>query len=97
MNEGMPMTVTPAALTQPRQEAGQDRQKDRRKARQGQIGDVDVGFLEREEGDDDRRGIGDARHAEVDLGAQDHEGQARGDDADDRDLAQDVAEVVRRS
>ena len=39
-------------------------------------------------------GVGDAADAEIDLGAQDHEGQPDGDDAGDRDLREDVVQIA---
>ena len=40
--------------------------------------------------------VGDAGDRQVDLGAQDDEGQPDRDDAGHRDLGQDVADVVDR-
>jgi hypothetical protein len=44
----------------------------------------------REIGHRDADRVGDGRHREVDLGGEDHEGQAHRDDAGDRRLAEDV-------
>ena len=87
------MSVTPTALIDAEREAGGEREEDRDRARQRHVGDVHVGFLQREIGDDDAGGVGDRGDREVDLGAQDHEGQPDRDDRRDRDLVQDVDEV----
>ena len=57
----------------------------------------DVGFLQREIGDDDPGRVGDRGDGEVDLGAEDDEGEADGDDRRHRDLGQDVASRCRGS
>ena len=62
-------------------------------AGQRHVGDVHVGFLQREPGDDDAGDVGDRRDRKVDLRAEDHEGQADRDDRGDRHLVQDVEEV----
>ena len=53
------MRVTPKALMQPSAKAASRASEDRGDARQRQIGDVDVGLLQREEGDHDAGRVGD--------------------------------------
>ena len=96
MKEGMPITVSPNALTRPSEGAERQRQQDRGPSGQRNVGDVDVGFLQREVGDRDAGDVGDGGDREVDLGAEDDEGEADGDDARHRNLGQDVAEIVER-
>ena len=72
------------------------RQQDRRPAGHRDVGDVHVGFLRGEVGDGYAGDVGDARDRQVDLGAEDHEGEADGDDAGHRNLGQDVADIVER-
>ena len=96
MKEGMPITVSPKALTRPSRAHSASASRIAAHARHRDVGDVDVGVLQREVGDRDAGDVGDAGDREVDLGAQDHEGEADGDDAGDRDLRQDVAEIVER-
>ena len=86
----------PERIDQAEHRAERQRQQDRRPAGHRDIGDVDVGFLRGEIGDRDARDVGDAGDRQVDLGAEDHEGEADGDDAGDRNLGQDVAEIVER-
>ena len=81
MKDGMPITVTPTAVIAPSaNEAGSAEQDDRDPAGQRQVGDVDVGFLQREERDRDAGDVGECRDREVDLGGEDDEGEAGRDD-----------------
>src|SRR5581483_10407391 len=64
-------------------EAGNQRQGDRDRAGEPDIGDVDVVGLGGEEGDDDAGRVGDRGDRQVDLGAQDDEGEADRDDPGD--------------
>ena len=80
MKDGMPMTVTPERVDEAEREAGSERQQDRDRAGQRHVGDVHVGFLQREIGDHDAGGVGDRGDREVDLGAEDHEGEPDRDD-----------------
>src|SRR5260221_2239189 len=68
------------------EKAARQRQHDGERAGKRQVGDVDAGILEGEEGDDDAGRVGDGGDAEIDLGAQDDEGEADGDHRGDRDL-----------
>ena len=90
------MTVSPNALTRPSRGAQRQRQQDRGPSGHRDVGDVDVGFLQREIGDRNAGDVGDGGDRQIDFGAQDHEGEADGDDAGDRNLGQDVAEIVER-
>ena len=76
--------------------AEQQSEQDRHPARQRNIGDVHIGFLQGEIGDRNARDIGDAGDRKIDLGAEDDEGQPDGDDARDGNLRQDVADIVER-
>ena len=96
MKDGMPITVTPTAVTQPSAKAASSASRIASPARQRQVGDVDVGFLQREERDRDAGDVGECRDREVDLGGEDDEGEAGRDDRGDRDLAHHVGEVVDR-
>ena len=81
---------------EPEREAGEEREDDRDGARHRDVADVHVVGLQREEGQHDRRGVGDGADREIDLGGEDDEGQADGDDAGDRYLLQDVLQVIER-
>ena len=96
MNDGMPIRVTPKAVIETEPAAGHQGEDDRERADRRQIGDVHVIGLQREEGQHDRRRIGDGGDAEVDLGGQNDEGQADRDDRGDRDLLQNVFEIAER-
>ena len=96
MNEGMPMRVTPKAVTSPSAKQAAEREDDRDGAGHRDVADVHVVGLQREEGQHDRRGVGDGADREIDLGGEDDEGQADGDDAGDRYLLQDVLQIVER-
>ena len=80
MKEGMPIIVSPTALTTPSAKQATSASRIASAARQRHVGDVDVGFLQREIGDHDAGRVGDGGHRQVDLGAQDDEGQADRDD-----------------
>ena len=86
----------PERIDEAEQGAERQRQQDRGPAGHRHVGDVHVGFLQREIGDRDAGDVGDAGDRQVDLGAEDHEGEADGDDAGHRHLGQDVAEIVER-
>src|SRR6202020_1054476 len=60
--------------------ARQQRENDGDRAGHRQIGNVHVVRLQREEGEHDRRGVGDRAHGKVDLRRQDNEGEAHGHD-----------------
>jgi len=70
MKEGMPIRVMPEAVTAPREQAARQRQHDGERAGQRQVGNVDAGILQREEGDDDTGRVGHRGDAEIDLGAR---------------------------
>ena len=80
MKDGMPMIVTPTALTRPSEKQAASAKRIANAPGQRHVGDVHVAFLQREKGDDDAGDIGDRRDREVDLGAEDHEGQPDRDD-----------------
>ena len=73
-----------------------ERQDDGDPALHRHVGDVHVIRLDGEIGDRDADRIGDRRHRQVDLGGQDHIGEAHRDDAGDRQLPDDVQHVVER-
>ena len=97
MKDGMPTIVTPNALIRPSVKQLAKVRMMAITAVQRQVGDVHVVRLQREEGHHDTDGIGDRSDRQVDLGGQDDEGQSDGNDARDRDLRENVHQVVERS
>ena len=94
MKEGMPILVTPKAVTPPSARQVEIAEDDGEAAGERNIGDVHARILEREEGDDDAGRIGDAGDAKIDLGGENDEGEADRDDAGDRHLLQDVLQIA---
>ena len=89
------MRVTPKAVTSPsRNRRAAPRRS--RPARHRDIGDVHIVGLQREEGQHDRGRVGHGADRKIDLGSQDDEGQADGDDSSHRHLLQDILEIVER-
>ena len=80
MKDGMPIMRHAEGVDEAEREADGQREQDRDDAGQRQVGDVHVALLQREEGDDDAGGVGDRGDREVDLGAEDDEGQPDRDD-----------------
>ena len=86
----------PERVDEAEQGAQRQRQQDRGPSGHRDVGDVDVGILQREIGDGNAGDVGDGGNRQIDFGAQDHEGKTDRDDAGDRNLRQDVAEIVQR-
>ena len=86
----------PERVDEAEQGAQRQRQQDRGPSGHRDVGDVDVGILQREIGDRNAGDVGDGGDRQIDFGAQDHEGKTDRDDAGDRNLRQDVAEIVQR-
>ncbi len=81
---------------QPERATGGERKDDRDRPGKGKVRDVHVIRLRREEREHDRRRVGDRADAEIDLGGQNDEGEADGDDRGDRNLLQDVFQIAER-